>query len=498
MSGVSGSEKEWNAKVTSEDALWRYNCMDCVYTREVGEVELATAKTLGLEKVHEFQQQMFHPVLQTMLRGVRVIEKTRDRLILELQEQIELRCTFLRYVLGCELNIDSPKQMQALFYTDLAQRPVMTRAKKGSPAHITCNDEALQTLASREPLLKPVCSAIADIRTLGKFLGDFVLARRDADGRMRCSYNIGGSESGKSAPKTYRLSSSKSAFGSGLNLQTVPSEKSKSVGKAERREHFSVIGDPYSFPNLREMFGPDPGMTWFSGDLDRADIHAMAWDADDPLLKEVLLKKADIHLVNAFVCDGKEPPPLDELVETHPKYLDHRGPMKYKREFAKVFAHATDYLGKARTVAAATGKTVAETDRAQKIYLSTYKGIKRWQDRVMEEVKKRRYVENVFGYRWYIFDRIDDSVMPEAVAWGPQSVVSIVINKIWYNIYKEVPEAQVLLQTHDSLDGQIPTHRKVFLLEEIRKAAAIVVPYLDPLIIPFGISTSEISWGHCA
>ena len=245
------------------------------------------------------------------------------------------------------------------------------------------------------------------------------------------------------------------------------------------------------------MFIPDPGFTWFSGDLDRADIQAMAWDANDELLKAVCRMGADIHLVNAYVCDGKEPPPLEELVEGHPKYPDHRGPMKYKREFAKVFAHATDYLGKARTVAIATGKTVAETERAQRIYLGTYKGIKLWQERIIEEVKKRRYVENKFGYRWYIFDRIDDQLFPEAVAWIPQSTVSIVINKIWHAIDTKVPEAQVLLQTHDSLDGQIPTHKKHLLLPQIQEAAKIIVPYDDPLIIPFGISTSEVSWGDC-
>ena len=489
--------KDFNTGGRDEKKGWFYNCEDCYYTRMVGEAELLAAAAMGLQEVHDFQQKMFYPVLKAMLRGVRVIEENRKRLALEIQEQIDIRETFLRAILGHEININSPKQMQALFYEDLNQPVIMSRTKKGSPSHITCDDEALQKIGAREPLLRPIVNCIADIRTLGKFLGDFVLAKLDPDGRMRCSYNIGGSESGKSAPKTFRLSSSQSAFGTGANLQTIPSEKSKSVGKFERREHMAMIGDPYQLPNLRSMFGPDPGFTWFSGDLDRADIQVMAWDADEPLLKDALRRKADIHLLNAFICDGKEPPPLEELVETHPKYPDHRGPMKYKREFAKVFAHATDYLGKPRTVAVAAGKLVIEIERAQRIYLGTYKGIKTWQDRTMEEVRKRRFVENKFGYRWYIFDRIDDTVMPKAVAWVPQSTVSIVINKIWYNIDQEAPEAQVLLQTHDSLDGQFPTHRKAHVLPQIQKAAEVVVPYDDPLVIPFGISTSLISWGDC-
>lgn len=508
--------KDFNTGGRDEKKGWVYNCEDCVYTREGGEVLQQTAQAMGLERVTVFQNAMFYPALRAMLKGVRVIEKNAGKLASEIQEQISIRESFLFSVLGHSVNYRSSKQMQALFYSDLNQPPIMTRAKKGTPAHVTCNDEALVKIAVREPLMKPLVNAIADSRTLGKFLGEVVLAKRDIDGRLRCSYNIGGSAAGKSAPKTYRMSSSKSAFDSGLNLQNIPSEKSKSVGKAQARGHIEMFGDPYEFPNLRILFGADPRMTFFDMDLDRADLQVMAWDADEPLLKEALRRNVDVHLLNVYVLDGKEPPAFDELVETHPAYPDHRGPRKHKREFAKVFCHATDYLGKGRTVAAATGRTVHEIDRAQKIYLDTYSGIKTWQDRIISQVKRHRFVENKFGYRYYIFDRIDDQVMPEAVAWIPQSTVSVVINKIWMALYQNAPEAEwdlspshlwdllgssaeleVLLQVHDSLAGQFPSHRKSYWLPRIRELSQILIPYEDPLIIPVGIASSDISWGDC-
>lgn len=490
--------KTWTDKRSTKDESegWIYNCKDCVYTREVGEVELQVADKMGLRRVHDLQQEMFHPVLKAMLKGVRVIPENRNSLAAEIQEQISHREQFLIDVLGHQINTASPKQMQTLFYNDLGQPPIMTRAKKGMPAHITCDDDALQKIARREPLLKPIVNAVADIRTLEKYLG-VVLMKLDEDGRARCSYNIGGSESGKSAPKTYRLSSSKSAFGSGANLQNISSEKSKSRGKAAERGNVAMLGDPYSLPNIRSLFGPDPGYTFFDQDLDRADLTVMAWDAEDELLKAALKLGVDIHLLNVYVLDNQNPPPLEELVETHPKYYDHRTPRKLKREFSKVFCHATDYLGKSRTVAANTGRTIHETDRAQRIYLGTYKGIERWQRRIIEQVNRFRFVENRFGYRWYIFDRISDQIMPEAVAWIPQSTVSIVINRIWSAIYKNIPEVQVLLQVHDSLGGQFPTHRKEYCMQKIAEHSKIIVPYNDPLIIPTSIATSEKSWGDC-
>lgn len=488
--------KDW-AKNMGENQLWGYNCQDCIYTREAGEVMLKTADAMGLKAVHDFQQQMFYPVLKAMLKGVRVIPENRNRLAQEIQEQIDLRQSFLRFVLGHEFNPGSPKQMQALFYSDLGQPPIMSRAKKGSPAHVTCDDEALQKIAAREPLLKPIVSAIADIRTLGIFLGNFVLAKLDVDGRMRCSYNIGGSASGKSAPKTYRLSSSKNAFDCGTNLQNIPSEKSKSVGKAAQRGNVSMIGDPYALPNVRSLFGPDPGYTFFDLDLDRADLQVVVWETNDQMLKAALRLGTDIHLLNAYVLAGREPPDLVELVESHPKYPDHRGPLKHQREFAKVFCHATNYGGGSRTIAAALGRTVAEVDRAQRIWFGAHPGIKSWHDSVLAQITKRRYVENKFGYRWYIFDRID-SVVPEAIAWVPQSTVSIVINKAWHNIDTNIPEAEVLMQVHDSLAGQFPSHRAAAVLPRLREEAQILIPYEDPLIIPVGIATSDVSWGDCA
>lgn len=490
--------KNWE-ETADEDQWWRYNCLDCLYTDEVGLVELETSKELGLEQVHAFQQRMFWPVLKAMQRGVRVDRKRRNELILEVQDEIHTRQEFLNSSVGFSLNVDSPKQMHALFYSDLQLPKQMTRGKKGVPSRPTLDDDALNKLCRVEPLLRPVVNAILDIRTLAKFISNFLARPLDNDGRFRCSYNIGGSSTGKSAPKTYRLSSSENAFGSGGNLQNIPSEKSKSVGKAVARAkelQLADLGQEYAFPNIREIFIPDEGMTWFDLDLERADLFVVCWEADDELLKAVMRMGADIHLINAFILNGKEPPPVEECVETHPRYPDHRGPMKHMREFAKVFCHGTNYGGQARTMAAHTGRTVHEVDRAQRLWFGAHPGIKRWHDRVEAQVRGRRYVENKLGYRWYIFDR-PDAILPEAIAWIPQSTVSVVINKIWDRIDREIPEVEILMQVHDSLPGQMPTSRVFELLPRIRDSSRIIVPYPDPLVIPVSIKTSTRSWGHC-
>lgn len=253
----------------------------------------------------------------------------------------------------------------------------------------------------------------------------------------------------------------------------------------------------FTLPNIRSMYGPDPGFTFFDMDLDRADLQVVVREADEPDWIAAMLTGVDMHLLNAYIIAKKNPPPLDELVESHPKYPDHRIPLKHAREFAKVFCHATNYGGGAKTVAAHTGRTVQEIDAAQKYWFSAHPGIAKWHMRTFEQINRHRFVENKWGYRWNIFDRLE-ALLPEALAWVPQSTVGILINRIWTAFDENIPELQVLLQVHDSLAGQFPTHRAHYVLPLMEKYARIEIPYDPPLIIPTGVKTSPVSWGDCA
>ena len=455
-----------------EEQRWTYNLQDCVYTREAGEVLTQTLEVMGLRAVDATQQELFYPVLRAMLRGVKIRAEVKEAMAVAIQEELSHRQAFLYNVLGHEINPRSSLQMQTLFYTDLAQpviykRTVIAGITKMSP---TCDDEALTKLAAKEPLIKPICNAIADIRTLEKFHHDFVMMPLDDDGRMRCSFNIAGDAGGKSAPYSYRLSSSKNPFGSGGNLQTIPSEKSKSSGKAAARGSMD-----FTLPNIRSMYGPDTGFTFFDMDLDRADLQVVVWESGEKDFMQMLRMGVDMHLANAFLLDRVEAPPMEELVESHPNYPNHRAPRKHSREFAKVFCHATNYGGGAKTVAAHTGKSVQEIDRAQKYWFSAHPGIERWHKRTFEQIHKFRFVENRWGYRWYIFDRLE-ALLPEALAWLPQSTVGILINKIWIEFHRQIPEVQVLLQVHDSR-RPIPYASQRFIIAK----DASSIPHPDPL-----------------
>lgn len=446
--------KEWDAK-TGEDQLWTYNCKDAVITFEVDDAQQSVVDKMGLREVHDFQQVLFWPVLHTMNKGIRVNTTARGAFAMQLQEEIALREQWLTDVLGEPLNIKSPLQMKRMFYETLGQRPIVSR-KSGNT---TCDDEALRKIGEREPLLAPVTNKIAELRSLGVFLSTFVNAPLDLDNRMRCSFNIAGTE-------TYRFSSSKNAFGSGLNLQNIP----KGGGDSE-----------LELPNIRSLFIPDPGHTFFDIDLASADLRIVVWEADEPEMKSMLREGLD---------------PYTEIAKEF--YHDPSITKKdSRRQTFKSFAHGTNYLGTAKGLAERLGLSVHESEKTQKWYFNRFPRIKKWQDDLKDQVIKRRMVQNVFGYRCYFFDRIEGTIFNQAAAWVPQSTVACLINRAYVAIARDLPEVDILLQVHDSLAGQFPSYLGDWMTQQIVAKAEIVLPYSDPLAIPVGVKTSAKSWGDC-
>jgi DNA polymerase-1 len=439
--------KDWDPKM-GEDQLWVYNVEDCVRTQECAAVERNLIQKMGLGEVHAFQQRLFWPVLEAMIRGVRIDQAARKSMSEELSVELHKREEFFLFVCGHKLNPRSPKQMMEFFYGDLNLSPIISRKTKNP----TLDDEALDKLSKREPLLLPIIRAIAEYRSLGVFQSTFVDAELDEDGRMRCSYNICGTE-------TYRFSSAKNAFNTGTNLQNVP----KGIEAKEAED--------LSLPNIRKLFIPDDGYTFFDMDLDRADLQVVVWEADDTDLKQMLREGVDIHAQNA-----KD--------------------LNISRQLAKSWVHGTNYGGSPRTMAINCGITVREAEKMRARWFAVHPGIERWHRRVEVQLHSKHYVENRFGYRRHYFDRVE-GLLPEALAWIPQSTVACVINRAWLQIYNELPDVQVLLQVHDSLAGQFPKQLESRILPRMRELACISIPYPDPLIIPVGIKTSPFSWGDC-
>lgn len=233
--------------------------------------------------------------------------------------------------------------------------------------------------------------------------------------------------------------------------------------------------NPLTLPNVRKLFIPDPGYIIGDFDLAQADAQVVAWEADDELLKAIFRDPdADLHTENAKTIFG---------------YCNDK-----KRKLAKAGVHATNYAAGPRTLARALGITTHEAELFQRKWFSAHPGIKDWHRRVQDSLTHTRTVTNKFGFRRMYFDRID-GILPEALAWIPQSTVALCIDKGLVAVEENIPEVEPLLQVHDSFVLQWEKRYHPHILQRIRKHGEVVVPYNDPLIIPLGAAVSDRSWG---
>lgn len=245
-----------------------------------------------------------------------------------------------------------------------------------------------------------------------------------------------------------------------------------------------------SLPNIRKLFIPDKGYTMFDADLAGADAQVVAWEAEDEDLKATFRSGANIHIKNARdMFPDKVKGWTDEAI----KAAKNPGEIYY---CTKRGVHGTNYVGSAHALAAILGWTIIEAENFQRRWFGAHPGIKGWHDRIELDLRTKRKVTNAFGYSRTYFDRIDN-LLPQAVAWIPQSTVALVTFEAMLNLREDLGQTRLYAQVHDSVLFGIRTEYIRTELQRIRKLFTVPIPYTDPLTISWGLAASPISWGDC-
>ena len=445
--------KDWG-RVADFGSLFRYNCLDVCRDYEIAQRQREALTAAKLMPQFEERMRYSHSVYRMMRNGVNRDPQRTAKMIAEVDEAIHAKELAVSEVAGHPVNFSSPKQVGALLFNEMGMKPVGRATKKGAAS---TNDDALRKLMEKYPNAAQVCMPILESRSLRSLKSNFLEAELDPDGRLRSSWMATGTE-------TFRLTSSANAFHRGGPLQNVTDGKHTHSGRP--------------LPNLRSTIVPDPGYTLFNCDLERADLQVVAWEAEDDQLKAMLREHVDIHTENAKDLWGVTQP------------------TEQQRHFGKQFVHLTNYGGKSRTAAMHCKITVHQADLLQRRWLQIHPGILEWHRRTDAALLGTRTVRNQYGYRRVYFDRVE-GLLPEALAWVPQSTVAILISLQQMAIEAELGnDVTILMQGHDSLVGQYRTCDEDRVLRIMHKASQIVTPYPDPLYIPLELATSTSSWGE--
>jgi DNA polymerase-1 len=372
---------------------------------DVQQVDLDEFGTMGTA-LHSFS--MIHPLAAATKRGIKIDTAERERIAQRLHTEIDRLQAFLDSAAGGPVNVKSPKQISDLLYNKLGLPPQRKRGSDG----LSTDKDAIVKLAGKSN--HPALHSILAIRERRDLLERYVQAPIDADGRMRCSFDIAGTRSG-------RLASRKSIYGSGTNLQTIPEE-------------------------LRRFFIADEGYTFVYRDYSQAEARVVAYLARCQGLIDLFNDPTrDVHKENAARIFNKSIPDV----------------AKTERYLAKRVVHASNYGMEADRLVEIVNQdaeiTGVRIDRTQAQFLldryfAIYPEIREifWGD-VRRAIQQSRTLTNAFGRKRTFYGRWDEALLRDAYSWDPQSTVGDLCTRAMVLIHNHVPQAQLLLNVHDSI-----------------------------------------------
>lgn len=435
-----------------------YNGLDCCITAEVLD-ELLPQLDETTQRTYDFSRALQGPVLEMRLRGLLVDQARKAQVLDEYYDQLDrLERQLDRIVLeGCGLqgfNWRSGADLRDLFYDRLGL-PVVR--KQGRP---TVDRAALEKLEAYL-LARPIVAHMTALRDIGKKIA-VLKTEIDPDGRMRTSYNIAGTSTG-------RFSSSFSEFGTGGNLQNVEE-------------------------SLRSVFISDPGYKLAKFDAKSGEsyvVGAIEWNLfkDGKYLEAC--ESGDPHTATARIC-------WPELAWTGNLDKDKKlAEQPYYRHYSyrfmcKKLGHGSNYGGKPNTLASQSKLPIPVVAGFQPKYFQAYPAHLQWQQWVASTIRRTGMLTSLTGRRRSFWGRrTEDKTLREAIAYDPQGSLADIVNTAMLNIWRTNRSVQLVMQDHDALTFQYPEHLEDEIVPVLQKQLLVPVPLKHDrvLVIPYDCQT---------
>lgn len=225
-------------------------------------------------------------------------------------------------------------------------------------------------------------------------------------------------------------------------------------------------------------------------DLAKAEWVVSAYAAQATAMIEVVESKQDTHLVTARMISGAP----DAYILEEEEKLGHTTSAveleKGRRELCadpawfaprtmtmrqagKRCNHGLNYGMQAQRFSLTTGTPIEDATRMVESYHRAYPGLRKWHNRIEEQLHRDRTMRNAFGHKRIFRDRFSTDLILQAIAWEPQSTIATLTNRGLTRIYEsgvlekgfsrlELPESfyrerapyDPLAQVHDSIAGQ--------------------------------------------
>jgi DNA polymerase-1 len=385
--------------------------------------------------------------------GIAVDVDQLQALEAEFAGQVKLAAEEAFAVIGKEINLGSPKQLQVVLFDELGM-PKTKRTKTG----YTTDADALQQLyvKTEHPFLLHLLRH-RDVSRLRQTI-EGLLKTVSPDGRIRTTFN-------QLIAATGRLSSTDP------NLQNIPirTEEGRRI-----REGF-VVGAGYE--------------SLMTADYSQIEMRIMAHLSQDALLIEAFKSGRDFHSITAArVFDV----PADAVtVEMRAKI--------------KAMNYGLAYGLSAFGLGAQLGIEPSEARGLMDEYFETFGGIRDYLGGIVDQARRTGYTETIMGRRRYLPDLTSDNrqrrEMAERMALNApiQGSAADLIKIAMLNVDRAIREAglgsRMLLQVHDELVFEVAPGERDALEALVRAQMGSAAELLVPLDVSVG---TGLSWHEAA
>lgn len=437
---------KFERKIDDKATHYTYCIKDALVTHEISQRHNEVLS--GRSKDHyNFNVSLLPALLFMELRGIKYDSETaRFRKEETLIKQTELQTQIDQKAQG-PLNCNSPKQMIEALYQKLGYEPQYQKEKGRKTTKLTVDMEALLTLY-RQYNGDPFIMSILKWKSLDGQRKQLEIPT-DYDGRMRTSYNLVGTETG-------RFTSSEAPTGNGTNLQQIIKK-----------------------PECRAVFVADEGKLWAKFDLSGADgwtVAAHSKRLGDPTMMDDMLFGMKVAKILAVMnING---PSVTRLNRHDLKELIQTSAIKdWLYEGCKVAQHGSSYLmgaptGSARLLERSykeTGEPIylapREIKALQELFFVRYAGVQSWQREIETYFRQPglKQMSCASGHIRTFFGRPgDQATLGSALAHEPQAnttyVIKLALHKLWNDPLNRIggvvlPEAWDTLNA--TLDGTV-------------------------------------------
>ena len=414
-------------KLKSEDQL-----------RALSEIELPTSHSLA---------KMEHT-------GIQINRLQLEKLFESLGEEVSKVATEAYAIIGKEINLASPKQLQTVLFDDLG----MTGTKSVKTGFST-NAAALNELF--EQTEHPFLAKLLEHREVSKLrqIVEIVLKAISQDGRIHTNYVQTGTSTGRLASDS-------------PNLQNIPikSERGRQI-----RDAF-VVGDGFE--------------TLLTADYSQIEMRIMAHLSEDVGLIEAFKTGEDLHRFVGSRIFGVAPSEVTSAMRSKVKAMSYG------------LVYGLSEYGLAKQLRMSNG----EAKQLMNDYFDRFGGVRRYLAQVVDQAKLNGFTVTTFGRR-RPFDDLKSSVfqvreaarraaLNAPIQGTAADIMKLAMTRIDQKMTEMGLKSRMLLQVHDELvfevaPGELET-LKTMVVDQMQNVVELSVP----LEVHLGIGKTWDAAGH--